>query len=149
MVELSLDEAQLFNVLCAFFGRENVVPHMRVIAICGGVLPPLTAPGIPSEVAEQRTLEFEDWARTNRGLFTIVDRDDNPRMVIEFFSGFAEHIDVQEETHQRCLRPILAAAGIPYVTISRDEFSMLTDPEQPLDFYHLLKAKVEEFGIAE
>jgi hypothetical protein len=133
MAHMDLREAQLFRILSSFFGRDRVVFRMSALAVCGGQLPP----GV-----EFGEFDLAGWARLNPCLFTIVDGDDNPFMVIEFFSGFEVSIDVAEVEHQRYLRPLLAAAGIRYITMSDDEFSDILDPDGGLDILSFLKAKV-------
>jgi len=132
MVTLALHEAQLFRLLSGLFGGERVMPHMRVIAVCGGELPP-----------EISALEFVTWANNNRCLFTIVDADDKPVLVVEFFSGFTDFVDPTEAEHQRYLKPILAALGIRYVTISPAEFAEMLDPSSSLDLVSFLRDKVD------
>lgn len=133
MVFIELHEAQLFNLLASFFGRERVVPHMSVWSVCGGALP---------EGLRRPSEDLAVWAKSNKCLFTIIDGDDNPKMVVEFFSGFEKAIDATEEAHQRILPPLLAAAGIRYITISDEEFSELLDPRGSLDLFSLLEEKV-------
>jgi hypothetical protein len=133
MVFIELHEAQLFKMLSSFFGRERVVPHMSVLSICGGELP---------EDYEESSEALRSWAKATKCLFTIVDDDDTPKMVVEFFSGFEHAVDPVEEEHQRYLSRLLPAAGIRYVTISDLEFSELLDPKSSLDFFSLLEAKV-------
>jgi len=138
MQELSLVEAQLFTLLGAFFGRKNVIPHMRVIAICGGSLPSLDGSVLASHQAE-----LDRWARTHRGLFTVVDAVDAPKLVFEFFSGFSQIVDPVEEEHQRFLKPLLHAAGLRYITISESEFAEILAPDGKMDFFQFLKSKIE------
>jgi len=135
MIALNLQEAQLFRLLADFFGRDQVIPHMSVMAVCGGALP---------ERIIAVDAQISGWARRSKCLFTIVDPQDIPKMVVEFFSGFECAIDVHEEEHQRLLAPILKAVGLRYVTISPSEFSELLDPHSALDLFTLLKAKVEQ-----
>lgn len=134
MVFIELHEAQLFNMLASFFGRERVIPQMSVLSVCGGSLP---------ESAQKLSSGITSWARSNKCLFTIIDDEDTPKLVVEFFSGFEHSIDPVEEEHQRLLTTILPAAGIRYITISHGEFSELLDPRGNLDFFSLLEAKVE------
>ncbi len=133
MVTFELHEAQLFNMLSSFFGRDRVVPHMSVLSVCGGELP---------EAAQALKNDLQTWARSNKCLFTIVDADDTPKMVVEFFSGFAQAVDPVEESHQRYLPVLLRAAGVRYVTISNNEFSEVLNPNGNMDFLTLLGAKV-------
>lgn len=133
MVTFELHEAQLFNMLSSFFGRDRVVPHMSVLSVCGGEIP---------EIGKSLTKDVHSWARLNKCLFTIVDANDTPKMVVEFFSGFEDSVDPIEESHQRFLPVLLGAAGVRYVTFSAHEFSEVLNPNGTLDFFSLLEAKV-------
>ena len=134
MEAMTLSEAQLYRVLTALFGRDQVVPQMSVMAVCGGTLP---------QSCDCDDVELDVWAKKNKCLFTIVDSDDNPKLVVEFFSGFEQAIDVKEEEHQRVLEPLLGAAGIRYVTISPSEFAEILDPGSSLDMVAFLRSKVD------
>ncbi|MDC0359013.1 hypothetical protein OAO01_09375 [Oligoflexia bacterium] len=107
---------------------------MSVLSVCGGVLP---------EGVEQLGGGISDWAKQNQCLFTVVNKLDIPKLVVEFFAGFEGDIDNEEVEHQKLLKPLLAATDINYVTISNDEFSEMLDPNGNLDFYSFLKDKVE------
>lgn len=132
MTFVELHEAQLFNLLASFFGRERVIPNMSVMSVCGGSLPE----GLKNPA------ELTSWAKSNKCLFTIVDGDDTPKLVVEFFSGFEKSIVPKEEEHQRYLTQLLPAAGVRYITISDEEFSELLDPRGSLDLFALLEEKV-------
>lgn len=133
MEALSLREAQLYRMLCEVFGKELVVPLMSVQAVCGGSVP---------RASSNQTLSA--WARKNKCLFTVVDADDQPKLVIEFFEGFEHSVDPHEEEHQRLLKPLLEELDIAYVTISNAEFSdLLTKPEEH-GFCEFMEAKVSE-----
>lgn len=137
---LSHEEAQLFRMLTAIFGHDNVIPRMRVIAVCEGEVP--QALGHSSD-------ELETWARNNTCLFTVVNNDGDPCMVMEFYSGFEHGVVVEEEVdHQRFLKPILKARGVHYVTISGEEFEMLLDPRSGVSIMDFLKDKFNITGSA-
>ena len=106
---------------------------MSVLTVCSGELP---------TGAARLHRNIEKWVRSNKCLFTVVGLEDEPRMVVEFFAGFEDSIDPKEEEHQRILEPLLGAAGIQYVTISKDEFGYLTDPESGATFPDFLREKV-------
>jgi len=133
MIDIDHNEALLLRLLTSVFGVERVVPFMRVISVVGGSLPQAMA-------AEKDNLE--DWARENNCLFTIVDEQDDPKLVVEFFSGFDESVDLYEVEHKKYLSPILKAAGIAYVTISEGEFHAVLDPEDSLDIPSLIGLKI-------
>ena len=134
MIDLSLQEAQLFRMLGSFFGADRLVVRMSVLAVCGGE---------PPAGFERAGEQYSIWARDNTCLFTVVDLNDEPRVVVEFFSPDAPVIDLRELEHQRLLAPILAARGIKYLTLSNNEFAEMLDPQSTLDFFHWLKDKFE------
>lgn len=142
MINFSHEEAILFRVLADFFGKERVIPKMSVMAVCGGKLPQLTPS--TAQYVKQSGAEFEKWAQSNKCLFTIVDASDNPCLVIEFFSGFSESVDVVEVEHQTYLPSVLKAAGVKYVTMTNAEFSDMVNPGESFDFFAFLKEKVGE-----
>ncbi len=136
MINFSHDEAILYRIVSDFFGKERVVPNMSVKAICGEKL--------PIDYQPKASFNIGSWAKENKCLFTIVDSEDNPCLVIEFFSGFASSVDLLEVEHQTYLPEILQLAGIRYITMTGDEFSEITNPSAHLDFVSFLKAKVTE-----
>ena len=140
MIALNHDEAILFRVLADFFGRDRVIHGMSVLAVCGGELPDTEFLGLHQSV--QESVRITQWARKNKCLFTIIDQMDNPKMVVEFFSGYENYIDLVELDHQTFLPALLEAAGIRYVTMSTCEFSEIIDPQKSLDFVSFLEAKV-------
>jgi hypothetical protein len=144
MVNLSLREAQLFRMLTQFFGHDRVVLKMSVLAVCGGELPRTLPEALIEELPRGKLVDLASWAKRTRCLFTIVDQDDSPRLVVDFFSGFEDSVDAQEEENQRMLGPLLSKCQIPYVTISDSEFGDLLDPTSSLDFCTLLEAKFSE-----
>ncbi len=70
-----LPEAQFFRLLCRLFGPEQVIPRMSVYTVCGGRL--------PGAVEGLEGGQIQCWAKSNQCLFTILDQDDNPKVVIE------------------------------------------------------------------
>ena len=129
MITLDHSEAILFRMLASFFGDENVIPNMSVLSVCHG---------------QKLNSQTEEWARRTKCLFTVVDRKDEPRLVVEFFSGFDQPFRPEDEEHQRLLRPMLHQAGIAYITISNQEFTEITAPDGRMDFFHWLKGKFED-----
>jgi hypothetical protein len=77
-------------------------------------------------------------------LFTVVDHDDNPKMVMEFSPDFSDFIEVDRLERQKRLPPLLGACGVQYVTISSQELGEMLDPRGNLDFFSFLKDK---FGV--
>lgn len=135
MAEMSLEEAQLFRMLSGLFGRDRVVWNMSVRSVCNGV-----SPGGGDIVPTQT----ESWLELSGCLFTVVDGEDTPKMVVEFAPDFSRYIEVTRmERHQR-LPVLLEGYGIRYISISSAEFRDMTDPESSLDLVSFLKDK---FGI--
>ena len=66
--------------------------------------------------------DWENWAKNGQCLFTIVNKDQAPRMVVEFCNDFGSVIDSEQLEHKRMLAPLLKALKIAYVTFSEEEF---------------------------
>ena len=143
MFALSLQEAQLLRILAGLFGKDAVVPQMRVIAVCGGQIPDC---GHLAEAQEWKPEELQAWAKNHRCLFTIVDPEDNPRLVVDLFSTTSDAIVARDMEHKKYLGPLLGVIGIPYVAIQPDELAEMLDPEGTLDIYSFFQAKVEQGG---
>jgi hypothetical protein len=130
MIELELHEAQLYRMLSSLFGTDRIVVRMSALAACGGEVrevPESLKPGFTS--AES----LKGWAAQESCLFTVVDHNDSPKMVLEFFSGFGKIIEAHAVDHHRILPALLQEVGVHYVTIPRDQFSRMIDPSQSFD----------------
>jgi hypothetical protein len=135
---------------------------MSILAVCGGDLPAaldtsafVDATGIDARSRGAAAENGGDahhravaaWAKANKCLFTVVDDNDNPKVVFEFFSGFDNVVDLAELEKQRHLAPVLKAAGISFIPITPDEFSAILDPENELDFVAFLEHKAHDMGL--
>lgn len=138
MDQLSSIETKLYQLLIAFFGRDQVIPLMRVVAVCGGTMPVAAAsPGI---------LNCPDlvlWGASNRALFTIVDQQDHPRMVVEIAGATGAVIDAESIEHQRVLAVVLSVIGVRYLLVQESEIHEMLDPNSSLDLFSLLKDSIE------
>jgi hypothetical protein len=132
MTEMSLDEAQLFRILGGFFGRERVVWNMSVRAVCGGEFSDANA-------------DFS-WAEAATCLFTIVDEDDAPKMVVEFALNLKGTIDLQLLERQSRLPKLLESLGIRYIMLTASEFNEILDPGSSLDLVSLLEDRLGLMG---
>lgn len=130
---MSLQEAQLFRVLGGFFGRDRVVWNMSVRTVCGGSYPP-GAEDIADDVGR--------WAEVSGCLFTIVDDDDTPKMVVEFAVDLKRCIDLQLLERQEHLPKLLQLCGVRYVVVTDAEFEEILDPNSSLDLTSLLKDRL-------
>jgi hypothetical protein len=135
MVEMSLHEAQLFRMLEGFFGRDRVIWNMSVRTVCGGEYP--TVAGESDDTTAR-------WAGVAGCLFTVVDEDDIPKMVVEFAQGLSHTIDVSMLDRQQKLPDLLERCGIRYIMLTQDEFEEILDPHSSLDLVSVLK---DRFGI--
>ena len=132
---MSLQEAQLFRMLEAFFGRDRVIWNMSVRSVCGG-----TYPRVRGEAEES----IAKWADAALCLFTIIDEQDNPKVVIELGVNLKQPIDVARLDRQQRLPELLGMRGVQYVLVSNDEFEEILDPASSLDLVSVLK---DRFGI--
>lgn len=135
MTEMSLDEAQLFRLLVGFFGKDRVLFSMSVRAVCGGDL---------SVLPQALDDETRQWAEQNRCLFTVVDDDDDPKMVVEFEPDFSSYIEVEQLERKSRLPGLLRANGVQYLTITGKEMGEILDPNGTMGLVDLLK---DRFGI--
>lgn len=144
MISLTLQEAQLLRLLGAIFGVESVVPNMSVLAVCGGTLPDALDRVIwgPTEMQQPDSEELQHWARSSKLLFTVVDHQNEPRLVVEFQFDSQMAIEAHRARQQQFLVPVLQAAKVPYITLSQNEFEEVLDPEASLDFPTLLHDKM-------
>lgn len=129
-------------MLAGFFGRDRIVPHMSVLAVCGGE--------VPSGIAvEQRPLpsNLKEWAKGNRCLFTLVDAQDTPKLVLDFEALNDGTVDPDKIEYHRVLRPVLEAAGVRFLTITNDEFAELLRPTGNLDLLGFFQDRFEELGF--
>jgi hypothetical protein len=108
---------------------------MSVRAVCGGELP---ANG------EACDADTRAWAERNKCLFTVVDGEDEPKMVVEFAPDFSSYIEVDQLERQSRLPPLLKFCGVQYLTISGNELHEILDPRSSLDLIAWLK---DRFGI--
>ncbi|RIL11823.1 MAG: hypothetical protein DCC75_01580 [Proteobacteria bacterium] len=143
MITLSHNESILFRLLAGFFGEERVVPHMSLFAVCGGEVPTGLNVLMLAEIQREAKVAPQEWARQSKCLFTIVDNQDQPKLVMEFVADFSSIVDLRELTRRRYIEPFLEAAGVRYLTVSPGEFSEITDPGGNLDFFHFLQSKFE------
>lgn len=129
-IAISHDEAILFRLLTAFFGPDRVVHGMSLMAVCGGELP-------------SAAREHSSFAKRAVCLFTIVDHNDNPRLVVDLFPQREGVIDVDGlDLHQR-LRPALKAADVSYISISERDLKDMINPQSSLDLVSYLRGKFE------
>ena len=136
MDQLDLREAQLYRILGNLFGKENVIIGMSVLAICGGTFPENMA-------LTNQDINLKEWAKNNSCLFTIMDSQDNPKMVVQLQADFSQEIDIQILESREYAAPILKSAGIRYVTFTRNELAGVLDPQGKLDITALLLLKLE------
>jgi len=135
MLDISLEEAQLFRFLASFFGKEKVVYKASLNLVLGG------------NVEAPRGVEphsFAAWAKEHKCLFTVMNEEGDPRLVVEFKPGFCGIVDSSDAQYWQFVEPVLRTAGLHYITVSREEFAELTNPEGTLDFFTFLESKIEQ-----
>jgi hypothetical protein len=133
MEYFNLEEAQLYRLLVGLFGSDRVVPKMSLLAACGGLLP---------ESIDDEDGELHTWAKGTKCLFTITDDDANPKLVVNFFSGFGMEIDPTEVEFQKYAPKMLEESGVRYISISEPDFEEILDPESELDIVKFFETKV-------
>lgn len=129
MNSLDYRSAMLLRMLSAFFGVDRVLYGMSLLSVCGG---------------EEAGMGDEDrsFARGRKCLFTVVDYDDSPRMVVELLPGEGTVVEMGYYERQDFVEESLEQAGVRYVAVSIDEVDGVTDPDTPLDLCSLLTNKL-------
>jgi hypothetical protein len=132
MINLNLEEVKLMRILTSLFGVERVVPQMSVLSICGGALPELYS----------QNPKIHNFSKRGKCLFTVVDNQDQPKLVVELHSGFKEAVDPVEAEHLSILPELFTACGIKYVSIDCEELDLICDRSSGLDIISLLNQKI-------
>jgi hypothetical protein len=133
MIDLSHEQTLLLRVLTSFFGKDRVIPLMRVAAVCGG--------NVPHDICAVDNEQAKVWADENRALCTLVDQNDVPRVVVDFCSKSDDAIEFLEVERRKFMQPIMHAAGIIYVAVNEEELAELLDPSNSLDILSLIGLK--------
>lgn len=128
MIALSLEEAVLLRILESIFGHGQVIPNMSLCAICGG------------DEAKRNSEPYK-----MQCLFTVVDPDDMPKLVVEFTETNQNTIDLSSYNRIEIIEPILAEHQIRYMVISREDYSDLTHPAADREF--LINFFSEKCGV--
>jgi hypothetical protein len=127
---MELKEAQLFRILTSFFGKDRVMFRMSVRSVCGGEVP--------------KNIHFDgcnllEWALATKCLFTIIDDEDNAKLVIDIHEGFKKTIDLITLENQKRLPMVLNASGVKYITISNEDIENIMDGHSDLDLVSWLR----------
>jgi hypothetical protein len=136
MESLNLRQAQLLRLLTSIFGKDRVIPRMRIIAVCGGTLPLQQIPGLE--------VDLELWGQQAKCLFTIVDQADMPTLVIDLIDDPARAIDVEQLAYLQIAKVLLGAVGVVHLTLTEVEVENALGEGKPQDFRSYLEAKIED-----
>ena len=150
-----LEEAQLFRILGGFFGPDNVIPKMSVLVVCGGSFEHLNSGDLNSEdveitniIKELGSLEaLSNWAKNTVCLFSIIDEDSLPKLVIEFDNSGKDKsgnyvVDLYAVEHQKYARPLLKKHGVNYIHLTKNELNEIINPKGKIDFTTLMNEKL-------
>lgn len=134
MVQLPLHEAQLFRVLVGIFGLDNVMYSMSILAVCGGV--------VPDVLRDRFHTEAESWAKKHKCMFTVIDGNGTPKLIVDFSATARGIIDVSLLEQHNVSRGLFAKLGLPYVTVSEEEFNLALDSDEENGLVELLHSKI-------
>lgn len=131
MQAMDVFEAQLFRLLQGIFGEDNVLPYMRLKAITGGKLPDLSLD------------KFKEGSHDNlKCLFTVVDYNDEPKMVIDIDADEIDSIDILKFEKQEIVSAYLKELKIKYLLISLIELEQILDVTSELTLANCLHSKI-------
>ena len=133
MVNLTLEQAQLFRILSSFFGPDQVILNATVKLVCGG--------RYPEKLIAENPLII-DWAGRYKCLFTILDQESEAKLVVEFGEQNGAVVDASRIEYRHHLESILNDCGVKYVSLSNEEFYALIDPDSQTDFVSMMHSKI-------
>ena len=133
--QLTLEEAQLFRQLTALFGKEAVIPNMSLKAVILDTY---------EDGENPKALPISDKSAILKCLFTIVDANDRPCMVVEFSATEDDVVDLSSLERVQELALVLGDHNIRFVTLSRAEFNETLDPGSGVKFVALLQGKLDD-----
>jgi hypothetical protein len=136
---MEVKEAQLFRMLTAVFGEDQVIFGMSALAVSGGEVPE----SFPDEKEVRSRDELSGWARSTRCLFTVVDYGQNPRLVVDFSASSGEAIDLSLLESQAALPYFLQASGVKLVLLTTKDFQEILDPNSSLTLPKFLNLYLE------
>jgi hypothetical protein len=153
---MELHEAQLFRVLTSLFGEGKVFFDLSAALVCrsGKVqkssedspvaesldsLDPVHASKLPE--AHHPPVQ---WERLSNCLFTIIDHNDIPQLVVEFSASPQEYVDVEAMERQKELLAALSHYGVRYVVLTKKDLYDILDPTSALSGASFLLRKIEE-----
>lgn len=129
---MELHEAQLFRALSHCFGEDRVLFRLCASMVCRSSL--------RGRVEDESAV---NWELLSSLLFTIIDHDGDPHLVVEFDVEHGNVIDVNALERKEILGPLLTRIGVRYLVISRDELCEMLDPASELTLATLLLSKIE------
>ena len=133
--QLSLEEAQLFRQLTALFGKDAVIPNMSLKSV---ILDSY------EDNSGQKEPPISEKSGIIKCLFTIVDANDKPCLVVEFAATDDDVVDLTRLERAQELEPVLLAHEIRFITLSRAEFNETMDPSSGVKFVTLLQGKLDD-----
>jgi hypothetical protein len=128
MINLDLRQAQLFRMLSTLFGEEQVLPNLSlrmILGSCEGVdVSIFSAEGVsdsaPAVIPTKADLD-------RRCLFTVLDDQDKPRVVVDF-SGFGDSfIDADALKRHEVIQRVLGSVGLKFLLIHPKDFESILD----------------------
>lgn len=122
------NEAILFRLLSSFFGKDRVIPQMSISCICG----------------EKISQKLNFCTKSTKCLFTIVNQEDDPCLIVELGVDNKDSFDLLELDKQQALAKLLPESGIQYIALSKSDFKFVTDSANPQNWYLFLKDRFED-----
>jgi len=134
MTNLTHDEVILFKHLQGFFGFDNVIPHMRCLAIFESA-----KVSLPEVLDSNKEAMME----RHRCLFTVVDNDDKPKVIFELSESDAVTIDLLHMNDKSIAEDLFQKVGIKHIAVSRQEIKEIGLPGSGYSMVDYLRDKLE------
>ncbi|MCB0336928.1 MAG: hypothetical protein KDD62_11510 [Bdellovibrionales bacterium] len=137
MLNFDAHQAQLLRLLSEFFGDTNVIPQMSLAAVFADC----------NEAAQEKLAAIAlartpDWSRTEKCLFTIVDTDGTPKLIVELFADDGNTVDLLLLDKQEQLEVLCREAQIHLAIFGYHELAQILDPSSGMSLLSCLSGKV-------
>jgi hypothetical protein len=129
-VELEHKQAILLRLFTSFFGKEKIMFNISLWMLL--------------EDFKELGIENKEEYKNYKCEIVILSKEDMPRMVVEFDPLYEkqEFIDLKNIKKDEVLKEVLQKAGIPYITVQKEEFEYLTHPHDRVSIVDYLNYKL-------
>jgi hypothetical protein len=138
MVHLEVHQAQLLRMLAALFGEDQLLVNLSLRMVID------SCEDMQQAVREGVCSAAGSPVLDTKCLFTIVNGNDRPQLVVDF-SGFGEsYIDAAALKQNEAIERVLAEAGIKCLFIHPKDFQAILDKDAETTLVSVLQGLLDD-----